>query len=66
MPVCGDSLRNSRHLLRCSRRSGHSVSHFFNSERCRHPTLRQKQPERIAKPTNLRLSAFDMAPFVQP
>jgi len=64
--VCGDVLRHSRHLLPYLRRSGHSVSHFFNSERCRHATLRHKQPERVAKATNLRLSTFDMAPFVQP
>jgi hypothetical protein len=65
-PVWGDCLRNARHLLRASRRLGHSVSDFRNSERCRHATLTHKQPERIAKATNLRLSGFDMTPFVQP
>lgn len=62
----GNCLRNARHLLRSSRRLGHSVSRFRISERCRHAKFTHKQPERIAKATNLRLSAFDMTPFVRP
>jgi hypothetical protein len=65
-PVWGDCLKNARHLLRSSRRLGHSVSRFRISERFRHAKLTHKQPARIAKVTNLRLSAFDMTTFVQP
>jgi hypothetical protein len=63
--VWEDCLRNARHLLRSSRRLCHSVSHFRISERCRHAKLTHKQSVRIAKATNLRLSAFDMTPFAQ-
>ena len=65
-PVWADCLRNARHLLRSSRRLGHSVNRFRISERCRHAKLTHKQPASIAKATNLRLSAFDMTPFVRP
>jgi hypothetical protein len=65
-PVWDDCLRNARHFVRSSRRLGHSVSHFRVCERCRHAMLTHKQPARIAKATNLKLSAFDMTPHVQP